>query len=41
MKDKIRIGLTEFILDEEPEECPGCVDGKCTCQDEEEEEKEE
>ena len=36
MKDKIQIGLTELIPEDEPEECPGCVDGVCQCANEEE-----
>ena len=38
MKDKIQIGLINLTPEDEIKECPGCVDGKCTCQDEEEEE---
>ena len=36
----IQIGLNELIMEsnEEPEECPECVDGKCACQEIEEEE---
>jgi hypothetical protein len=38
MKDKKLIGLIELIPEDEPKKCPDCVDGKCTCQDEEEKE---